>query len=274
MNTIKHTLVLFSEKINLFEAEILLAFVLRKSRTYLYTFPEIELTIEQAEQFYQLVDRRVAGEPIAYLINEKEFWSLSLKVTPAVLIPRPETELLVELILKEFGNQAELSILDLGTGSGAIALALASEKPHCKILAIDKSEAALDVARENAQCLKITNIDFQQSSWFENINAQFDVIVSNPPYITEDDNHLKTGDLRFEPQTALMALENGLSDFKTIISEAKNYLKPRGALFFEHGYDQAESVSNLLREYHFTGIQTFQDLAGLDRVTRGYNHNI
>jgi release factor glutamine methyltransferase len=304
-----------SDKINLLEAEILLAFFLEKPRTYLHTFPETELRAEQAERFLALVERRMAGEPIAYIIGEKEFWSLSLKITSAVLIPRPETELLVELILKKlsffvvipakagiqknkqdsslkkldlsFRWDDKPSILDLGTGSGAIALALASElsshyqQPRqptaaipplegnltVQITAIDKSEAALAVAKENACRLNISNIEFIQSSWFENVTGKFDVIVSNPPYIAEGDEHLKQGDLRFEPLSALMAEQEGLADIMLISSQAGHYLKPGGALFFEHGYNQAEKVRAILKEKGFLEIQTFQDLAGLDRVT-------
>jgi release factor glutamine methyltransferase len=258
-----------ASKIELGEACILLGLVLKQSRTYLLTFPETELTLEQVQIFFALVDRRVIGEPIAYLTGEKEFWSLPLNVTPAVLIPRPETELLVELILKQFGERVDLRVLDLGTGSGAIALALASEQPNWQITAVDQSEAALEVARENARRLNMSSIDFIGSSWFENVTGQFDVIVSNPPYIAEGDIHLAQGDLRFEPQRALVAGKTGLADIITISHRAKSYLKPQGTLFFEHGFDQADAVTALLREQGFQSVETFRDLAGLDRVTCG-----
>ena len=253
------------------DAELLLAHVLGKSRTWLYTWPEQKLDTEQLEQFNQLVQRRAAGEPVAHLIGQQEFWSLSLQVTADTLIPRPETERLVELALQRIPTQASWQIADLGTGSGAIALALAKERPTCRIIAGDKSTAALKVAKENARLNQIDNVDFQQSDWLADIKTEslFDMIVSNPPYIKDDDPHLQQGDVRFESASALQAGADGLDDLQRIIQEALTRLKPGGWLMLEHGYDQEAAVTRLLQQAGYDHINDYPDLAGQPRVAVG-----
>lgn len=259
------------------DIEILLMHILKMSRAQLY-IRDCQLTDTEQQQFQYLLDRRIKGEPIAYLVGHQEFWSLDLLVTSDVLIPRPETELLVETVLELLSNyhvsapHTSRTLLDLGTGSGAIALSIASEYPELNIVAVDKSLAALNLARKNAEKLKINHVSFIQSNWFENIfNQKFDFIVSNPPYIKNDDKHLSEGDVRFEPKLALVSGEEGLDDIQKIISESKNYLKSNGYLLLEHGFDQGNSVRELFRTNDFDGIKTIKDLAGLDRLTLGIN---
>jgi release factor glutamine methyltransferase len=251
------------------DAEILLAFVLQVERTHLWAWPENEVTPFQKKSFEDLVRRRAAGEPVAYMLGYKEFWGLTLKVSQCTLVPRPETELLVELVLEKFGEQVQLSILDLGTGSGAIALALASEKPDWKITALDNSSEALAVAKSNAQDHALSNVDFVCSDWFSTLDStkHFDVIVSNPPYIDSQDKHLSS--LSFEPHSALVAEKNGLQDFEKICQGARSCLKEDGLLLFEHGYEQANAVQALLKINDFHSVETVSDLAGLARVTVG-----
>ncbi len=271
--SIQQTLTQAKQQIPAFEAEILLAFVLQKPRSYLRAFGEQAISPTQQQQFLELVERRLKGEPIAYLTGTKEFWSLPLHVNSAVLIPRPETELLVELILQQFAANKIIRLADLGTGSGAIALALAHERPQWSIIAVDKSLPALDLARQNATALKISNVEFLHSNWGEKLAPQsVNIIVSNPPYLAPDDPHLQQGDLRFEPQEALMAAQNGLHDFRLIAAQARKILTPGGALFFEHGYEQGPAVRAILQECGFIDIATHTDLAGHERVTRGIKH--
>jgi len=247
------------------EAEVLLAFVLNKQRSYLHAWPEIILETAQQNHFFTLLNKRLEGEPIAYLVGHQEFWSLDLAVTPDVLIPRPETELLVELTLN-LVDQAVVA--DLGTGSGAIALALAHEKPNWIVHATDASSSALQIAKHNAERLHISNVTFHQGNWCEALPLiKFNVIVSNPPYIAEDDVHLKTGDLRFEPRSALVSPEQGLKDITEIIYQAKNYLISGGMVLLEHGSEQAADVARIFEIAGYTNVNTHQDLAGLDRVT-------
>jgi len=253
------------------DAELLLAHVLHKSRAWLYTWPEHKLDEKQAEQFNRLVQRRAQGEPVAHLISQQAFWSLSLQVTADTLIPRPETELLVEKALERIPQSAAWRIADLGTGSGAIALALAKERPTCQLIASDKSMAALNVAEENARLNQIENIEFQHGDWLAALEDKslFDMIVSNPPYIKSDDPHLQQGDVRFEPAGALQAGTQGLDDLQRIIEEALPRLKPGGWLLLEHGYDQKAAVMRLLQQAGYQQVEDYPDLAGQPRVAAG-----
>jgi release factor glutamine methyltransferase len=249
------------------EAEILLGHVLQVSRAYLHTWPEKILESSQHKIFLDLLNRRKLGEPIAYLIGHREFWSLDLRVAPCVLIPRPETELLVELVLKNV-EKKQAVIADLGTGSGAIALALAHERPDWTIHATDISSDALEIAKLNATQYNLNNIVFHQGKWCDALpQIKFDAIVSNPPYIASTDPHLQQGDLRFEPKNALVSGDEGLQDIKQIIATAKNYLQPGGFLFLEHGFEQAENILSIFKKAGYTFAKTHQDLADLDRVT-------
>lgn len=253
------------------EAELLLAFVLKKNRAFLHAFTEVELTHAKKEHFLAMVKQRAQGVPIAYITGIRSFWSLDLKVTPDTLIPRPETELLVELILTNLSNTKNIRVLDLGTGSGAIALAIAKERPHWIVNACDISEKALAVAQENAFSHGIFNVTFYQSNWFESIPLQpYDVIVSNPPYIDPEDAHLNQGDLRFEPLHALASDDHGLADIKIIAADAYEYLTPQGLLLIEHGYDQKIKIGAILKQTGYKNIMQWQDLQGHDRVSAGY----
>lgn len=250
------------------DAELLLAGALGASRTQLRTWPDRPVGAAPLAEFNTLVARRAAGEPVAYLLGHQEFWSLPLRVTPATLVPRPETELLVDLALTRLPRETAVTIADLGTGSGAIALALAVERPQCRVVATDSSPAALAVATENATRLGIGNIRFIAGVWFEPLAGQrFAVIVSNPPYVAPDDPHLGDDGLRFEPPTALIAADHGLADLRAIIASALRHLEPGGALLLEHGYDQGHAVRSMLADNGYRGIETVKDGAGIERVT-------
>lgn len=251
------------------DVEILLCFVLDKARSYLLTWPEKKLSDEQLLEFTLLLSRRVQGEPIAYITGIKEFWSLPFTVSEATLIPRPDTETLVELVLDLYRNDKCMTCLDLGTGTGAIALALASEKSAWKIDAADFSIEAVNLAKLNADNLNLTQVNVYQSDWFERISKtlKFDIIVSNPPYIDIDDINLEQGDVRFEPKSALVAKEQGLADIKHIADEARYYLNSEGKLFFEHGFEQGRAVREILTDLGYKNAQTKQDLNGHDRIT-------
>jgi release factor glutamine methyltransferase len=253
------------------EAEILLAHVLKKTRSYLYAHPDNLLNDELWQAFKDLVKQRVKGLPIAYLTGMREFWSLPLKVSQDTLIPRPETELLVELSLDLLADIPQAQILDLGTGSGAIALACASEKPDWQITASDCSPAALKIAEENAIRLDFTNINFYLSDWFKGLKAtpQFDAIVANPPYIAANDPHLFIGDLRFEPSLALVSGEEGLTAIEHIIQHSLERLKPGGLLLLEHGFDQKSAIRSMLNNYGYSQLQCWQDWQSKDRVSGG-----
>ncbi len=264
--SIKNTLEVGTAEI---DARILLQFCLQKPHSYLLTWPEKQLNLSQQNCFESVLKRRLKGEPIAYITGHREFWSMNLKVTADTLIPRPETELLVELAVASLSNDC-CNVLDMGTGSGAIALAIASEKPNCQVLASDISEAALIVARENARSLSLSNVNFIQSDWGKSIPQQkFNLIVSNPPYIETNDSHLQQGDLRFEPSIALSAKGNGLADLQTVVDYAKQNLKSSGKLLMEHGFEQHRSVKKLLNQAGFKKVEGWRDIFGNYRVTGG-----
>jgi len=251
------------------DSELLLCHCLGKERSYLYAWPEKNVEELFAQQFDTLVKRRAQGEPVAYLIGHREFWSLSLSVNNSTLIPRPDTERLVEVALS-LANTDSAAVLDLGTGTGAIALALAKENPQWNLLGVDIAHDAIALAQKNARDLQIANVSFLQSSWFENIPArEFDLIVSNPPYIDANDAHLDEGDVRFEPRSALVAEQNGLAAIAAIAQSAQAWLKPRAWLLFEHGYEQAPAVRSLLSERGYRDISTWCDWGGRERVTGG-----
>ena len=251
------------------DTEILLCFVLDKERSYLLTWPEKMLSDEQLLVFLALLVRRFHGEPIAYITGVKEFWSLPLAVSAATLIPRPDTETLVELVLEQYKKYEHIRCLDLGTGTGAIALALASENPTWVLDAIDFNVDAVRLAQCNAKRLQLTQVNIFQSDWFSRLdcNNKYDVIVSNPPYIDSDDENLSQGDVRFEPVSALIANDNGLADIKHIAALAQNYLILQGSLFFEHGFDQGYQVRQILTALGYDNVQTVQYLNGHDRIT-------
>ena len=270
MKTIRQVLREASEYLtDRIERDILLGFVLNKTRTYLYTDPERTLSDQDVQRFLTLIQERVAGTPIAYLTGTREFWSLPLIVTPDTLIPRPETEMLIELTLSLIGTQEQASILDCGTGAGGVAIALAKEKPHWQIVACDNSQAALDVAQQNARQLGCQNIRFYLSDWFSMIPKAlfFDAIVSNPPYIASDDPHIKQGDLRFEPYSALVSGKDGLDAIREIIEQSLARLKINGLLLVEHGYTQKNALTQLLSEFGYQSIQCWQDWQGHDRIS-------
>ena len=250
------------------DTEILLCFVMNKSASFLLTWPEHKLTPQQSQQFSALIQRRAQGEPIAYIVKIREFWSLPLQVSPATLIPRPDTEVLVELVLSHHQDQV-IRCLDLGTGTGAIALALASEHPQWQIEAVDYSHEAVALAKRNADNLNLTQVNIYQSDWFSQVSGEkcFDVIVSNPPYIDENDHHLNEGDVQFEPKTALVALDNGLADIKIIARQALKFLKLGGFLYIEHGFEQSHAVQAILTDLAYSEIQTIKDYSDNDRVT-------
>lgn len=246
-----------------------MAHVLDSTRSFLYANPELELPSRCCEQFKRMVKHRAQGEPIAYLTGYSEFWSLPIKVSPAVLIPRPDTERLVEAALEKIPAKADWRIADLGTGSGAIALALASERKDCEVQATDISRAAITVARENARQLDLKQIRFYQGSWTDPLMGKFHILVSNPPYIDANDSHLREGDLRFEPDYALTPGTDGLSAIREISHLARTKLLDGGWLMFEHGFEQGSATRAILKDAKFTNIETLQDLAGHDRVTLG-----
>ncbi|MFK8257603.1 peptide chain release factor N(5)-glutamine methyltransferase [Erwinia sp. AnSW2-5] len=251
------------------DAEILLGKVTGKSRAWLIAFDDAMLDASQLAQLDALLARRVAGEPVAYLTGEREFWSLSLTVSPDTLIPRPDSEVLVEQALARL-PALPCKVLDLGTGTGAIALALASERPDCQVTGVDRIPAAVALAQHNASKLALANTAFLHSDWFSALEGQqFALIVSNPPYIDADDHHLSQGDVRFEPASALVAGDHGLADIRVIAAEAGHYLQDNGWLLLEHGWQQGEQVRQILRENSFHAVETCQDYGGNDRVTVG-----
>jgi len=252
------------------EAEILLAACLDRQRSHLFAWPEQQVEPWQQERFATLISRRASGEPIAYLLGQREFWSLPLTVTPQTLIPRPETETLVTLALKKIPQDGAPRIVDLGTGTGAIALAIARERPRSEVIATDISPAALSVAKGNAMRLDLDNVRFVCGSWCRAFTADvFDFVLSNPPYVAETDPHLREGDLRFEPRRALAAGPAGMDELQRIVPCAHARLHRDGWLIVEHGYDQGDKVMQLMRTQGFREISDHLDTAGLSRVTLG-----
>lgn len=256
------------------ETELLMEAICGVSRNHQFSHPEEQLTEEKVERFSRALQRRMSGEPMAYITGCRGFWDMELQVTPDVLIPRPDTECLVEQALERIPNDVNWQIADLGTGSGAIAIAIARERPLCGIIATDNSPAALVVARENVLALHVKNISFVHGSWGQPLEKRrFDMILSNPPYIRTDDPHLFEGDLAAEPGYALVSGGDGLNAIRQIISDSTIYLKPNGWLILEHGYDQAAEVSDLLQHADFNEIFTRKDYGGNDRVTAGRRQN-
>ena len=249
------------------DAEILLAHVLDVERSYLFTYPELELSDDSWQQFQRHVARRAQSEPVAYLVGSKSFWDFELTVNSHVLVPRPETELLVETALELGERDQALRVVDLGTGSGAIALALARECPNWQVLAADISLEALGLARHNAEALALKNVAFVQGSWCDALGAEtFDMVVSNPPYIAPGDTHLTEGDLPFEPTLALQAADAGFAAFKSIANGARQHLRPGGWLLLEHGFEQQAKLKVLLLELGYAPVSGYTDLAGCDRL--------
>ena len=244
-----------------------MAHVLESTRSFLYANPELELPHYRSESFRKLIKLRAQGQPVAYLTESSEFWSLPLRVNPDVLIPRPDTELLVEAALERVPPKADWRIADLGTGSGAIALAIASEREKCEIHATDNSMAAINVAQENARLLSLSRIHFHCGSWIEPLKGKFHLLVSNPPYVDGNDPHLEQGDLRFEPRAALTPGNDGLSAIRTISQLVQPILVEGGWLMFEHGWNQGPMTREALETAGFINVKTLQDLQGHDRVT-------
>ena len=253
------------------DAEILIGHVTKQPLSWLISYGDSIASAEHIKQFYTLVNERQSGQPIAYLIGERDFWTLSLNVDSNVLIPRPDTETLVEAALPLLTNPDDTNVLDLGTGSGAIALSLAKELPKANVTAVDMHSNALNVAKKNAAKNNISNVSFVQSNWFESLDdsLQYDLIASNPPYIEPNNPHLNQGDLRFEPTTALVAQDNGLADLSNIIQTAPQFLKDNGWLIIEHGYNQANAVEHLFKQSGFAQISLYKDLNNLARCTLG-----
>jgi release factor glutamine methyltransferase len=254
-----------------FEAKLLLAHVIGRDRAWLASHREAPLSREQAHAFDALARRRRDGEPVAYLTGRREFFGLDLEITRDVLIPRPETELLVELSLTWLGEDARARVLDLGSGSGAVALAVASQRPRASVVGADVSAAAIAVARRNAERLAIANATFLESDWFARVPPdRFALILANPPYVADEDPHLARGDLRFEPETALASGVDGLDATRIIVAAAPQYLATGAPLALEHGHDQAAAVQALLLMAGLREVATVRDLAGIPRVTYGF----
>jgi release factor glutamine methyltransferase len=274
--SIKTTLASASSQLNTedasFEVQLLLQHALNVNRAWLIAHENDAMQPNIHEVFEALLNRRLHCEPMAYILGSREFYGLDLIVTSDTLIPRPDTETLVDAGLAKILNSNKQSILDLGTGTGAIALAIAKNRPQASVTAVDASKATLEIAKKNAQHLNIANVQFVLSNWFENLaDEKFDVIVSNPPYIEQDDVHLSQGDLRFEPLSALASGVDGLDDIRKIIGNCLIHLKPQGWLMLEHGYNQAELVADLMAETGLTNIETIKDWGNNHRVTIGKN---
>lgn len=251
------------------DAELLLAEAINQSREYLLTWPNQNLTQSELKKFEAYCGRRLTGEPIAYILGRQAFWDFELMVNSSVLIPRPETELLVETALELLDKSATAAVLDLGTGSGAIAVALASINKCWAVTAVDSSASALGVAADNAKLLQLSNIEFIQTSWCDGLAADnFDLIAANPPYVEEGDNHLSEGGLSFEPIGALVAKENGFADIRAIAEQSRHCLKMNSWLLIEHGFQQKQAVEKILVDIGYANIECIKDLAKLDRLTK------
>ena len=262
-------LLLVSESARL-DGEVLLAHSLGQSRSHLRAWPEKTIPATESRLFEELIRKRHQGTPVAYLLGEREFWSRSFKVNDSVLIPRPDTELIIELALNLLAEQHNCKIIDLGTGSGVIAITLAAERPKDQVLACDISQAALATAAENAVRLEIGNIRFHLSNWFEKIEEHdFDMVISNPPYIAADDPHLEQGDVRFEPKQALISPEQGLYDIRVLANQSRQHLKAGAYILIEHGFQQQQDVQAILQQFDYQNVTTHCDLAGNPRVTLG-----
>ena len=258
------------ERIDSADARALLAHALERPPVWLFAHGDEAIDAAAQQRFEALLARRIDGEPVAYLIGRRGFWAFDLLVSPHTLIPRPETELLVELALERAPSDIALRMADLGTGSGAIALALAHERPQAQVIAVDVSEGALDIARANAHALRLANVEFRHGDWLAPLHGErFDLIASNPPYIALGDPHLDEGDLRFEPASALSSGNDGLDAIRGIVRDAPVHLREGGWLLLEHGWEQGEAVRALLRDAGFVDIATERDLEGRDRVTLG-----
>ena len=256
------------------DAELLLAEAIEQSREYLFTWPDQELTQPQLKKFDDYCGRRLLNEPIAYILGRQAFWDFELIVNSSVLIPRPETELLVETALELLDNSVTAAVLDLGTGSGAIALALAANNKRWSVTAVDSSESALGVAADNAKLLQFSNIEFVQTSWCDGLPTEhFDLIAANPPYVEAGDKHLSEGSLPFEPIAALVAEENGLADIRAIAKQSRYCLKKNSWLLIEHGFQQKLAVEKILVDTGYANIECVKDLAGLDRLTKAQRLN-
>ena len=254
----------------LLDVELLLCHILDCDRAYLRTWPEKCLNDQQAESFLSLFSLRGEGRPIAHLVGSRDFWSLKLKVNSHTLVPRPDTEVLVERALRLPLGQQSCNVIDLGTGTGAIALAIACERPNWSVCGVDCFDEVVQLARENASLNELPHVVFKQSDWFSQLgSSRYQLIVSNPPYIDKNDKHLEQGDVRFEPATALVAEEQGLADIKKISGDARRYLDEQGWLLFEHGYDQGDAVRDILLDLGYAQVETFKDYGGNDRVTQG-----
>lgn len=270
MRTIGQALAAAQRTIAALEARVLLRHVMQRDAAYLIAHGEEALDPQRAAAFDILVARRAAGEPVAYITGTREFFGLDFRVTPAVLIPRPETELLVELAFARIAPEQECQVLDLGTGSGCVAISIARHRPRAQVTAIDCSTEALALARENALALGVLNVTFARGEWFGPVADQrLDLIVANPPYVAENDPHLALGDVRFEPRIALVAGADGLDAIRAIVAGAERRLVPRGWLLFEHGYEQGAASRALLQAAGFRGVGSWRDLAGHERVSGG-----
>lgn len=252
------------------DAEVLLCYCLHKNRSFLRAWPEHQPSPEQCAQFQRLIEQRSQGQPVAYLTGQREFWSRNFRVSPDVLIPRPDTELLIELSLALLPTDRPCKVIDLGTGSGVIAITLAAERPLADVSASDLSAAALNIARDNVKQFNTGNVRLIQSHWFDRIEeTDFDLIISNPPYIAHGDPHLQQGDVRFEPGNALVSAENGLQDIRMLAEQARGHFKAHGRLLIEHGYNQQTEVQSIFKYLGYRQVCTHLDLSGNPRVTSG-----